>query len=104
VGYLLSVDEDKWSGEPFPTITFQWERCDQFGTRSVAIPGATSNTYVPQAGGIVTKLAPIGGGDDDVGSTLRAVVTARNPSGVATEVTKTTAVVSESDKPPDPTE
>jgi virginiamycin B lyase len=60
----------KWSGEPAPTLTFQWRRCNAAGAECVNISGATANSYTP--------------GEADVSKTLVMAVTATNPFGSTT--------------------
>jgi hypothetical protein len=61
VGQTLSTTNGTWTGAPAPTFTYQWQRV------TTNISGATSSTYVLQSA--------------DIGSTIRCVVTATNPSG-----------------------
>jgi Tol biopolymer transport system component len=66
VASMLSVDDGIWDGR-FPIdFSYQWKRCNPAGDLAscVAIPGATSNTYVLQPA--------------DQGLTLRAYVTGTN--------------------------
>lgn len=73
VGSTLSTTNGTWTGAPAPTFTYQWQR-------DVSnISGATSSTYVIQSA--------------DVGSTLRCVVTATNPSGAVSANSNSTATV-----------
>ena len=73
VGYTLTSSTGTWTGDPTPTYTYQWQQ----GTSDIS--GATSSTYVIQAG--------------DEGSTLRCVVTATNSAGSASANSANTAVV-----------
>jgi hypothetical protein len=67
------------------TFGFQWRRCDGVGAGCVDISGATSASYqVVQA---------------DVGSTLRAVVTATNGSGSSSASSVATSVVTGAQPP-----
>src|SRR5262249_43499253 len=50
-----------------PELAYQWQRCDLQGLECVDLAGATASTYVPT--------------EDDVGSTLRATVSATNDGG-----------------------
>jgi hypothetical protein len=61
------------------TYTYQWQRCNSVGSICSAISGATSSSYVPATA--------------DVGSTLRASVTASNSAGTASASSNPTAVV-----------
>jgi hypothetical protein len=73
VGSTLSTTNGTWTGAPAPTFTYQWQR----GVSNIS--GATSSTYVIQSA--------------DVGSTLRCVVTATNPSGAVSANSNSTATV-----------
>lgn len=74
VGQTLSTTDGTWSGNPAPTtFTYQW----QLGTTDIT--GATSSTYVIQAG--------------DVGNTLRCVVTATSTSGSTSANSNNSGVV-----------
>ena len=63
VGNTLTADEGNWSGNPYPTFTYQWN------LNGVPIGGETGNTYVVQ-------LA-------DVGQLISVTVTATNSEGTA---------------------
>ena len=78
-GQTLSVDTGSWDNSP-TGYAYQWQRCDSSGNNCVDISGATSNSYDLVAA--------------DVGSTLRATVTATNNTGPATATTAATGVVS----------
>jgi hypothetical protein len=60
---VLTVSNGDWAGSP-SSYAYQWSRCDAAGATCVDIAGATTSTYT---------VAP-----EDVGSTLRASVTAQN--------------------------
>lgn len=64
-GGTMTAQTGSWS-QP-ATYSYQWNRCNAAGQSCSAISGATSSTYLPQAG--------------DVGSTLDVSVTASNTSG-----------------------
>ena len=66
VGSTLVSDTGIWRGLLPITYAFQWKRCDAFGNLDscVAIPGATTNTYVLQQA--------------DLNLTIRVFVTATN--------------------------
>jgi hypothetical protein len=81
-GQALTAGHGSWSS-PGSTYTYQWQRCDASGAHCADIKGATDSSYTP--------------GADDVGHTLRAVVTATNDAGSATTITTTSAVVAASD-------
>jgi uncharacterized repeat protein (TIGR01451 family) len=79
-GQALTVSTGSWSGSQPITYAYQWERCTSAGSGCLAIAGATSGSYT------LTAL--------DVGSTMRAVVTATNSvsSALATSSTSTAVV------------
>jgi hypothetical protein len=79
-GDSLVASPGAWSGYPTPfTYAYQWQRCDATGESCTAIAGATGATYTPTG--------------DDVGHTLRVVVTASNAPGTGTATSAQTAVV-----------
>ncbi len=65
-GSTLSATGGTWSGDPSPTLSYQWERCDSSGEACASVSGATSATYAL--------------GDSDVGHVMEVVVTATNVS------------------------
>ena len=77
VGQRLTVEPGEWSGARPIVFTYRWERCNAEGEACVPIPGATHPGYT---------LA-----EADVGSVVRATVTATGPepppTSVATEAT-----------------
>ncbi len=77
-GQLLTAASGTWTGTP-TSFASQWQRCDQTGLNCVAVPGATSQTYLLM--------------DADAGSTVRVAVTATNRFGSATAISAPTAVV-----------
>ncbi|MFC5492738.1 carboxypeptidase regulatory-like domain-containing protein [Nocardioides caricicola] len=66
VGSTMSVSDGTWSGSP-SSFTYQWLRCDSGASNCTQIPGAQASTYVTT--------------DSDIGSRLRANVTAINSVG-----------------------
>ncbi len=80
-GDTAYADYGSWLNAPYEYDT-QWQRCDASGNNCTNISGATSTDYVIQD-------------PDDVGSTLRIVVTASNPGGSATATSPPTDVVVE---------
>ncbi len=66
-GQTLSASPGSWSGYPEPSLTYQWQRCDQNGANCNAIGEANAPTY--------TLEAP------DVGSTVAVIVEASNSAG-----------------------
>ncbi len=67
-GQTLSVSDGSWDGYPTPTYSYAWSRCNSGGASCVAT-GTTSASYALSA--------------SDVGSTLKATVTAENSDGSA---------------------
>jgi hypothetical protein len=66
-GQVLTANPGTWSGTAPIAFTYQWQRCDSNGNNCATIAGATARTY-----GLVAA---------DVGSSVRAVVRARNDGG-----------------------
>ena len=77
-GQNLSASTGSWSGSP-TGYSYQWQRCDSAGNNCANIAGGTSS-------GLTL-------GSADVGSTLRATVTASNGSGSASATSAPSAVV-----------
>ena len=67
VGETVTVNTGTWTGQPTPTFTYQWKKA------TVAIPAATTNSYVLQAG--------------DSGAAITCTVTATNSAGTASVTT-----------------
>jgi hypothetical protein len=84
-GSTLTTDNGTWSGTP-TGYAYEWRRCDQSGNTCAAIAGATTQSYQVQQA--------------DVGSTLRAAVTATNADGSAQATSSSTAVVTASSSAP----
>jgi hypothetical protein len=78
VGQTMTVSNGTWTGGA-TSYSYQWQRCDQNGQACLNVSGATSQTY--------------GVRSDDMGSTLRVEVTARNAAGKTTVNTDRSAVV-----------
>ena len=74
----LSTSDGNWTGSP-TDFSYAWERCDRHGNSCTAVPAATTSSY------ILTSA--------DVGSTIRATVTAGNGNGSTSTDTSATAVV-----------
>lgn len=72
VGQRLTIGVGTWSGTLPIAYTYSWRRCDPQGDlpTCVAIPGATSSSYVLT--------------DADAGSAIRGYVTATNVAGAVT--------------------
>jgi hypothetical protein len=77
-GQTLTADRGRWSGGP-TEYAYQWSRCDAAGAACTPIAGAVAPTYAV--------------GPQDVGSTLKVTVTARNPVSSAPADSALTAVV-----------
>jgi RHS repeat-associated protein len=69
LGTALTVSNGSWSNSPL-SYTYQWMRCNYYGSECAAIPGATNPSYTP-------VLA-------DNGHELSAQVTAMNAIGAVT--------------------
>src|ERR1700730_13023375 len=68
-GQTLTEHHGSWTNEP-TGYKYQWLQCDSLGSSCLAIPGATSQTYVPLSG--------------DVGHTIAVQETASNTGGPGT--------------------
>lgn len=79
-GQVLTASAGTWSGESPITYSYQWERCGESGEGCSAISGATAGTY---------SLT-----ESDVGSRLRALVTATDEGGSTTAASNATAAIS----------
>ena len=77
-GDTLIATAGTWSGESPTGYAYRWERCNQAGECS-AIEGASESSYTLSA--------------SDVGSTVRALVSATNAGGSSTAVSNPTADV-----------
>ncbi|HZO06717.1 MAG TPA: hypothetical protein VFB52_10035, partial [Solirubrobacterales bacterium] len=84
-GAELSAGDGEWEGAE--TFAYQWLRCEPGTGRAecAVIPGAEADEYGP--------------GYDDVGSSLRVLVTATGPAGTAGAVSAGTAAVAQSVSP-----
>ena len=82
-----AADDDARHLEPASrsSVAYQWQRCDALGLSCVAIPSATGQRYVV--------------GQENVGSRIRVVVTARSSFGSGSAVSPPTAVVPENVPP-----
>lgn len=80
-GQTLTASPGAWNSDTTPTFAYQWQRCDAQGNACAAISGATAQTYAVQTA--------------DVGSTLRVVVTATNPTGSGSANSSQTGVVAQ---------
>ena len=86
-GEVLNASTGSWSNSP-SGYGHQWRRCDSVGTSCHLISGATAARYIL--------------GSDDIGRTLRVVVTASNASGSSSATSNATSVVADSPTPPPP--
>ena len=77
-GSALTASSGTWTNSP-GSYAYRWQRCNAAGASCASISGATAQTYT---------VAPA-----DVGSTLRAAVTATNAGGSATATSAQTGVV-----------
>jgi hypothetical protein len=80
VDQTLNASQGGWSYQSTPKWTYQWVRCDSGGNNCGNIDKATDTKY---------KV-----GNDDIGHTLRVVVTAQNKEGTTAATSAQTAVVS----------
>jgi hypothetical protein len=78
-GRVLTATAGTWTGAP-TSFSYHWQRCLSDGTGCQSIPAAAGKTYTPVA--------------NDVGRTLRVVVTATNAGGQASAESKTTGIIS----------
>lgn len=76
-GQILSATNGAWSGTPTITFTRMWRRCDGAGAACVALATAATQALT----------------SNDVGSTIRVDVTAKNADGEAVATSAQTAVV-----------
>ena len=77
-GQLLSATTGSWSGSP-TSYAYAWQRCDASGSGCAPLSGADEATYELD--------------EDDIGSTMRVLVTATNAGGSAGAVSAATAPV-----------
>ncbi len=80
VSSLLTAQNGSWTGNPTPTFTYQWRTCDSSGATCTNISGATAKTYV-----LV---------QNDLGKTIRVIVTGTNSAGNAAATSAQTSTVS----------
>ena len=78
-GQALTLARGTWDGTPTLTYAQQWRRCDSAGANCTNIAGATGTSYT-----LVTA---------DIGSTIRAVVTATNAAGATSAATTATSAI-----------
>ena len=87
-GQTLQAAVGTWTGNPPPTFSYQWEKCDQTGQNCTPIQGATNSTYTLRFG--------------EVGATIRVSVTATNSAGSAQASSAPTIVVTSAAGPVTP--
>jgi hypothetical protein len=80
-GQTLNVSNGSWTGNP-TSFAYKWEDCNSSGASCTIISGATGNNYTLTA--------------SDVGSTIRAIVTATNAGGSNSATSAQTGVVQSS--------
>ena len=84
-GQTLATSTGTWTGTGPLLFAYQWQRCGTSGNSCQNVAGATAATY---------QLGP-----SDVGTTIRAVVTASNAGGSASATSAATAVVAAAHDP-----
>lgn len=77
-GGTLSASPGTWNGSPV-SVRYQWQRCDAAGGSCSDVAGATGTTYAVTAA--------------DNGHTVRVVVVASNPTGLASAASAPSAVI-----------
>ena len=83
-GSTISTSNGSWSNSP-TSFSYRWQRCDAAGAACATVAGESSRTYRLRA--------------DDVGRTVRAIVTARNADGTGQANTKTSPVIADNVTP-----
>jgi hypothetical protein len=78
-GERLTADRGAWTGDATISYVLLWQRCDATGAACAVIPDASKTTYL-----VVAK---------DVGSTMRVLVTAKNPVGTSSAISAATDTV-----------
>jgi hypothetical protein len=78
-GRVLHATQGSWNGTLPLSYAFEWHRCDSSGASCVPVPGATGANHLL--------------GEDDVGSTLRAQITATNAEGSGSALSTQTSLV-----------
>ncbi len=85
VGQQLTTTTGSWSGQPAPTFSYQWKRCDTQGANCSPV-GSNSPNYTLVAG--------------DAGSTILVTVTANNTAGQASADSAFVGPVGTASSPP----
>src|SRR4051794_41934163 len=78
-GQPLTGNAGTWNTSSTASYTYQWQRCAPGGVNCADVPGATEQTYML--------------GSNDVGSSMRVVVTASDDSGSSAATSAATATV-----------
>lgn len=78
-GLPVTASPGTWGGNPAPTLSYQWERCNAAGLGCAQIGNGTSRQY------LLTGA--------DVGGTVRVAVTAVNGGGTARTFSAATGVI-----------
>ena len=78
-GQTITVDNGNWSGQKPITFSYQWQSCTAANPVCTDLAGATGQSYLI--------------GASQVGSSLRATVTATNPAGKTPAFSNLTATV-----------
>jgi hypothetical protein len=78
-GSVLNADSGRWNSRSAVAYSYQWRRCLADGTGCIDVPRATDRIYAARS--------------DDVGHTLRVVVTASNKDGRSSATSPATAAV-----------
>ena len=81
-GHTLTATTGTWSGATPLSYAYQWQNCNSLGEGCLDIAGATASSHT---------LGP-----DELGSTMRVVVTATNAAGSVSSVSSVTSGVSAS--------
>lgn len=79
-GETISTSNGSWSNNP-TSFSYRWQRCDAAGAACVNVAGESARTYRLRA--------------EDVGRTVRAIVTARNADGTGQANTKPSPVIAD---------
>ena len=79
VGETLGASAGTWSGAPV-RYAYQWQRCNASGEECTNVGGATGQTYAPS--------------EEDLGATVRVIVSAINTGGAVGVPSTATATIS----------
>ena len=78
-GVTLTAANGTWTGTAPIAYAYRWQRCDAAGTDCADITGATGSTFTP--------------GADEVGRTVRVVVTGTNAAGATSAASSPSAAI-----------